>query len=493
MKKILGKMLFLILVTTNIFGSSVEIKVSSLAIYSGDIVNFEIKANGSDVEFPQIVDIKGYPILGNSSSSSTSIINGDIKKSISKTYSFRPTKTVTIPSFNIKIDGKNFTTKKKQIIVVKPQRSKDGDKFIVELKIANKDLKVGQSSRLTIIFRQRLDARADKMSLDDPKIENFWIKKISGIKKYSKGQYMVQEINYLIFAQKSGKYHVDPIEASIGRLIQSRNSFFNDPFFNSISRQIKWNKIYSNALDIKVDPLPDNIELYGQFNISATVDKKEIFANKPVNLTININGTGNIDDIEKFDLNIDNAVVYADKPKINAHIQNKKYIGTFSQKIAIIADRSFIIPSIQLTYFDELTKTVKIIKTKSINIKVNGSKKQISPKIEKNQKNQKIKIKEKIIYKSDKLEYLYFVLGLIFGVIIAYFIFIKQNKKKIERKSPLVLSIKNAKKDKELFDILLPYSNDSIIVSNILKKLEDNIYKKTDHKIDKQLLYDIFL
>jgi isopenicillin N synthase-like dioxygenase len=39
----------------------------------------------------------------------------------------------------------------------------------------------------------------------------------------------------------------------------------------------------------------------------------------------------------------------------------------------------------------------------------------------------------------------------------------------------------------------LPYAKEHQNIGDILKQLKENIYKKTNHKINKQKLYDIFL
>jgi hypothetical protein len=373
MKKHLGKIFIILLCSIELIAGTVNLKLSAPAIYKGDNVSFTITANGDDIEFPNITNIDGFAITGTGSSSQTSIINGKVSKSVSKTYTFSPKKDVTIPSLNVSVDGEQLKTQPKTISVIKSQMSKNGDPFIVELKIDKKNLKVGESTTLNILFKQRLDAKANKLNINEPKVENFWIKKIDGEKQFSDGQYIVTQYSYLIFAQKEGRFEISPIQADIGRLSQrSMGGFFNDPFFNSMTAQINWQKIYSNPLHIEVDALPNGIELYGSFNIEASVDKKEVFVNKPVNLTIDIKGIGNIDDIEKFDINLANAIVYPDKPQIKSNLVNGEYQGSFKQKIAIISDNDFTIPSIKLTFFDKKTNSVKTIETTPIDIKVKG-------------------------------------------------------------------------------------------------------------------------
>lgn len=373
MKQNLGKIIILLLITINIFASGVEVILDRPAIYKGDKVSFTIKASGSDVEFPNIKNIDGYSIDGVSKSSSTSIINGDISKSISQRYTFSPLESVVIPSFTIEIDGKEYKTKAKKVSVLKATQSKKGDDFIVELSTDKNKLYVGESTILNIAFKQKLNAKADKLNLNKPELSDFWMKKIKDSDQYNDGEYIVQTFKYLIFPQKDGNLTINSIQADIGKIVRDRNSaMFNDPFFNSFSNQIRWAKIYSNSLNIEVKPLPNNIELYGEFSIKANVDKKEVSVNKPVNLTISIDGIGNIDDIKKFDLDIDGAIVYTDTPKISTGLNGTQYEGRFTQKIAVIGGEDFTIPAIELSYFDRKTKKVKTIKTKPIDIDVKG-------------------------------------------------------------------------------------------------------------------------
>jgi hypothetical protein len=303
----------------------------------------------------------------------------------------------------------------------------------------------------------------------------------------------------MIFAQKAGNFHIDSIEADIGHIVRNYNGggFFNDPFFSSMTNQLSWKKIYSNNLDIKVEALPNNLELYGDFHIKASVDKTTVYANKPVNFTVKIDGIGNIDDIEKFDINIPNAIVYADKPNISSNLVNGEYSGVFTQKIAIISDSDFTIPSLKLKYFDKLTNKIKTIQTKPIDIKVQGgnivnAQKPMVQKAKTIQTNQPIQ-KKVIVKNSDDLEYLYLLIGILIGSVGTYLVMKQTNKKEIKKENDIIKAIKGAKSDKVLFDILLPYSKEDSAISDILKLLEENIYKKTDHKINKQKLYDIFL
>jgi len=505
MKQILGKIFLIISLTISIFGAGVNVSANPPVVYKGSAVNFIITAEGNDIEFPQIEEIEGYPVIGTSSSQSVSIVNGNISKTISKTYSFRPEKTVIIPSYKVKVDGRVYNTRELKVDVRKPNASKNGDPFVLEMKLNKKEAFVGEPIDLTISFKRKLNARLDKLQLGEPKLEDFWVKKVDKVTQSTEGDYIVESVHYQIFPQKAGEYEIPPIEALIG--VVQRNSggmggVFDDPFFSSFTQQLDWQKIYSNGLNIKVKPLPNGLELYGKYQIQARVDKKKVHANKPVNLIIDIKGEGNIDDIKKFNPTIDNAIVYADEPKIESRLVNGVYKGEFTQKIAIIADQNFTIPPMELQYFDKDTKSVKTIKTKPIDIEVIGGNKsimkpssiEVAPYTNTKtitQTPQNIVTKEVIKQEDSKIKYLFLLLGFIVGVLATIGIG-KLKNRVVKKESDIVKAIRRAKNDKTLFEILLPYAKKDKVIAKALDKLEENIYKGAKHKIDKEELMEVF-
>jgi len=165
----------------------------------------------------------------------------------------------------------------------------------------------------------------------------------------------------------------------------------------------------------------------------------------------------------------------------------------------LIADQNFTIPALKLEYFDKESKTVKRISTKPIDIEVIGTTKtalsntstiEVSPsqiiqaptKVE-----QKVVIEKEDAY----LKYLFLAIGFIVGVALMILInFLNRKGKKQE--TDIVKMIKKAKDDRALFNLLLPYSKEHPIIDNALNQLEENIYKDTSHKIDKEDLMEIF-
>lgn len=507
MKNNLGKIFIFCTFFLSALFADVKLTVDTPAIYAGEMASFTITSDGDDIKFPTINSIDSYNIEGSSSSSSTTIINGNYSRKISRTYSFSPTKDVTIPSFEIEADGKTYKTEAQKISVLQPSASKDGENFVIEVKADKQEVKVGESINLTVLFKYKLDSKIDKLQLSEPKLENFWIKKVDDVEKTSEKDYIVFKQKYLLFPQKSGEYDLSSLEADIGKIVKERipndilddpllkNSFFRDSFFDSVTNRLTWQKIYSKALHISVKPLPNNLELFGDYSITSTVDKTSVDANQPVNLTISITGKGNIDDIQKYNLTVPNVISYADEPKIESTFQTDEYGGNFTQKIAFVAQSDYTIPKIELTYFNKNTNQVKTIHSESINIKViNNNPNNSAVKIETNNTptvSQKPQVENIENTKEDK-NMIYIVLTLIvLLVILTSLLFIrKKSTTKVEK--DIVQAIKKAKNDKELFELLLPYSKKSGIITDTLNKLEENLYKKTNHKIDKNELMNFF-
>lgn len=497
MKNNLGKIFIIcIFFLTGLF-ADVKLTVNSPAIYEGELASFTITSTSDgDIEFPNINSIDKYNIVDKSSSQSTTIINGNYSKKISRTYSFAPTKDVTIPAFEIKLDGKVYTTTPQKISVLKPSASKEGEDFIIQVKADKNEVKVGESINLNVLFKYKLDSKIDKLQISEPKIENFWIKKVGEVEKSSEKDYIIFSQKYLLFPQKSGEYELKSLEADIGKAIKQKvsNDFFNDPFFDSVTNRITWQKIYSNDLHISVKPLPNNLELFGDYTLQTSVDKMQVEANQPVNLSININGVGNIDDIQKFNLTIDNVVSYSDEPKIDSSFEEKEYKGDFSQKIAFVALEDYTIPKISLTYFDKKTNQVKTIYSNPIDIKVQNSNQNSKiVKIETANTPTKISNEVKVPDIKENKNINYKVLALVLFLIILVLLLLFRNKKTDKKaEKDIILLIKKAKNDKDLFELLLPYSKKNELIKNTLIKLEENLYKKTNHKIDKKELMNFF-
>ena len=496
-RQLLGKYIVLLLLPLALFGSVKE-SVEKSVLYRGDSVTYTIAVSGKDVEFPTITEIGGYPILSTAGAQNIRVVNGDFQKSVSKSYIFTPKESLEIPSFKVLVNGGVELTKAITVKVVEPSQDK-GAPIVLDIRLSKERAHVGELVRCDLIFKQKPNVPIYKLDIEEPKFEDFWVKKMSDSVDGVEGEYVTKTYSYLLFAQKSGKLTIPSLTANVGQLAQQQRRRGIDPFFNSaFGQKIRYTKVFSNALTLDVEALPNRLELYGDFNINAKVDKTVVAANKPLNLTISIEGIGNIDDVKKYSLDLEDAVIYANEPVIKARVVGEDYLGSFEQKIVIIADGSYTIPALELHYFDRESQKEVVKKSEPIVITVTGGIAKVST-IE-NASNSKIELSEAIKGKplSGQTTSSYDWMQLLYAALVGFgvgglFVWLmmrsrSEYKPKEKRAIPIEEQIKKSKSDKALFELLLPYKKESVLIDTVLVQLEENIYRGADNKIDKEVL-----
>lgn len=447
----LTKFIIFLFLIVNFLYAEVQIKAPKTFLQNEAYI-FTIIINNTNVKIPDITLIDSFPVTKGRSQSSYSNINGEINKEIITQYILYPTKDFIIPAFTFSKNSEIFKTK--EVFVKKRKMSKtispDFDFFMSSTK---KEVFVGEELLLKITFKYKKNLRLVDLSFENPSFDNFWSKQLDNSKKYEKDEFIIQELYFLLFAQKSGLLEVPPlrVNATVVDYNQSSNSFFNN------NTALK--KIYSNNLLVKVKSLPSKLSLVGDFKIKASVNKKVINYGESVSYKLNISGYGNVDDIKEQYLKIDNTTIYDNKAVKKTLIKNNKYYGTYDKTFSILASNDFIIEPIIINYYDLKTNTVKKIKTESfqikvLNVKVNNT------KLEKDHTKDEIneKIIEKVLIKTsieDKI--IYFIFGSLFTLLIFGLFKYSINYKRSKIDLPLVKIIKKTKNKDELLKILTPY------------------------------------
>jgi len=434
--------------------ANVNISVNKKHINIGEELIITISAEGKNIQFPNINKIAEFNILATSLRNNITIINGKTKKNVSKSYIIMPDKNFTIPSFNIKIDGKIYKTKPIKIVVTTPKQTK-GD-FRLDINLSKKKAYLGESLIFSIKYTEKKPAST--VNIQKPKIPGAIVKILN--KKEIKNGIIY---NFLVIPQKAGHFKIGPLIANIGEEVTE--NLLNDPFFPI--KQIKYKTIFSNQLTLDIYPIPKNTT-YGNFTISLKASTKAK-TNKPNTATLTIMGCGDFYDLPEFHLNIKNATVYEATPKIRTFIQNNKLCGKFTKEFHIIAESNYTIPKITL---NEFNGTINTISTHPIKVEV----KDIATKTPKPTKIVQSTIKTH----SNLLPYIIIILTIGIGTIFIFLYFKSDN---------LIKKIKKAN-EKELFNLLLAYESHPKI-KEILIKLDENIYQNKTHKINKKEIIKI--
>jgi hypothetical protein len=334
---------------------------------------------------------------------------------------------------------------------------------------------LGEGRILTIKFSQSINANPQSIQIQRPDLNDFLINQIS-TKTYIKDNKKITVYKFLIIPQKSGKFTIGPIIANIG-ILQKENPF-DDPFFSAAF--VRYKRIVSNDVTLNVKPIPQN-SIWGNFQITLKADKLKALANTPVKITLEIKGCGDFYDMKDFKLNIPNATVYEKKPVLKTFIKDNKLCGTYKKEFTVISPNDINISGIKLLEFNG---TLHEITSNPLFIKIEHSMLN-SSKQDKIENFTNLNKTVKTVYKTNYiLTAIFFILGLLSGIILTKIIY-KKNKKE----TTIIEKIKKAN-EKELFKLLLPYSKNKEI-EQILKQLEENIYQNTKHKIDKKRIIKI--
>lgn len=368
----LGKVLVILAVSFQyLWSASVEATVSSMEVVSGNAVQLRIIATGDKVEFPDIQTIDGYNVAGThtGNSSSYSYTNGSMKSqhSTTKTLTFFPTKNMTIPSYEVEIEGKDYKTKPIAITIVKsnaPSRQ-NNDMFSLQMRANKNKVMVGESLMVTVYFSLQNGVRlSQEVQYTPPAFPGFIVADAGEQNAYRKGNYQVQEVRYILTPQAEGNFTATPAHAKVGVADRSRRDIFGMSFGT------KWKQTMSNSLEIEVLPQEKESDLVGDFTVDATIDAQEVKANKPVNLTVKIEGKGNLESFEFPKYEIDGVTVYSDEAKVETKVLDGELHSSYSKSFAFISEDDFNIPARSFSMLRPEDHQIKALDVNAYDIKI---------------------------------------------------------------------------------------------------------------------------
>ncbi|MEA1892450.1 MAG: BatD family protein [Campylobacterota bacterium] len=464
--KNLGKIVLFLFLAISAVHAGVRATVDSTKVEIGEMVTYSLHLSGQDIVRPSIQTLCGVDVISTSSQTSIEMINGDISRSNILSYKFIPQKNCIIEPIEVEIGTEKQKSNSVSIEVSEIAINQDSD-FILILESEKEEVYVGEPFELTLIFKQRKDAEAVDSKFTPPELKGFWIKGESKPQRVDDGKYSLTKIKYMIAAQRVGTLSIKKAQMRIASRSSSRDSW------GSWSPKIKWKTYFSNDLHVDVKALPAGVDLVGDFKINADIDKKEINAGEAVNITIEVSGDGNLEDIKSFKPHIDGVSTFDEKIVLSE--------VKLTQKIAFVADSDFVIPPFSIKYFDPKIKEIKTISTDSIAIKVKNEK----PKEELTIKRESRASDTEVLTSSNEISNLWlivvFTVGLVSGILLMLMQpwKLRSKEKNISIKDPKVLLVK-----------LLPYKEHAD-VQTMINNIEKSIYSDNKITIDKKLIKEI--
>jgi len=269
-------------------------------------ISFTLKnADGQNFRSPSFND---FVILsGPSRAVSTTIVNGQVSKEMSFSYTLQPRRTgkFTIPPANIQVNGKTLRTQPVTLEVLEGQSDvTEEQKFFIEAIPSEKEAYIGQQIRLDYKLFTTVDIQNYNITEESDYV-GFYTEDIQRPDTRTKReiidgvQYITKVIKSIaLYPQQAGRLQVDPAVLQLGVVMEGRRS---GSFF--FGNEIKRVPFRTEALTIVVKSLPSNKPenfsgAVGDFNVKAYVSRNTITTDDALTLTMIIEGDGDIKRIQ---------------------------------------------------------------------------------------------------------------------------------------------------------------------------------------------------
>lgn len=369
--------------------------------------------------------IKDFTLLGGpttSSSTSMQIINGQMSRSSSYTYTYvlqaGKAGNYTIAPATVQVGGKNYKTNSVSIRVVAggaqasaPSGNGGGnrssaaesagafrkDDVFVRAEVSKTNPYVEEevlvTYKLYVPEGVRFQSSIKKMpsytglwtyELGDRNVERKPYRETYNGKAYT----VIDLISSAVYPQKAGALSIPPVEVEmlVQVVVQQPRSndpweeFFNNPFFGRQNVQQLHFDVRSKAVGIQAKELPaanrpaDFSGLVGHFTLKGELSRNELNANDAANLTLTLSGKGNLQHAEVPAL-VFPSDISAQEPSVTDKLSTLEKAGVSGSRVFeyILIPRQageYEIPAASFSYFDPVARHYVTLHTRPYTLKV---------------------------------------------------------------------------------------------------------------------------
>lgn len=388
------------------------------AVVAGERFRITYRVNTRDAKEFRAPDMKNIEILtgpATSTSSSTTIVNGQVSSTTTITYTFTAVATeegtVELDGATIKANGKQITSNKLTINVLPPdqaaQQQGQGSSQAARQQTSGQSSQpvsadelfmlatvdkttVYEQEALLLTFKIYKLPSVDLQSLSNkmPDLKNFHVQEVElpqqkefNLEHYNGRNYQTMVWSqYVLFPQHSGELEIPSTvyEGVIAQRVENNSGDIFDMFFNS-SRYVEVKKdLPTRSIKVNVKPLPQgkSSSFYGgvgDFSISSTISATDVTANDAVTVRVILSGTGNLKLVKtpeiKFPQDFD---IYDPKVENKYTIKGGRQTGNKVYEYLIIPRHAgqYTIPALEFQFFDPKSGSYKTVKTDEYTLNV---------------------------------------------------------------------------------------------------------------------------
>lgn len=365
-------------------GPSISARLSANQITLNESATLSIEINGLNNVQPPDLNLPDFNIQKAGQTQSYQWINGQTSSLITFNYVLTPIKTGTlaIPSLTLQHENKSYQTHPLTLTVREgtsappaagsaaassansPAVPSEGLKPVfLTASLDKSKAYVGQQLILTIQFLRRPNIDlASRPRYQEPDLTGFIMEPLKQ-KEYTTtlngSPYAVTELRYALFPTSDGDFAIGSaqVEAAVRTPL---DPFDPNNFFQNFFNQGQVVKLTTRAIPVQVRSLPktrpDQFSgAVGRFKLTAAADTKSPEVGKPFNLTLKLEGTGNIKSLREPQLpDIHGLRKYDPIASSSLNTEGKSLTGSKEIKIPFNPQVSgtIVIPALTYIYFD---------------------------------------------------------------------------------------------------------------------------------------------
>lgn len=121
---------------------------------------------------------------------------------------------------------------------------------------------------------------------------------------------------------------------------------------------------------VKINVNENTAGLIGNLTLEVRTDAKAVRAHEPLHLSIIVRGSGNLDQLTPYELNISGVKVFSQPPQKSLTASKDGFEGEIVQEFALVSRESYTIEPFSLHFFDTDKKRVVTLKSKPLYVEV---------------------------------------------------------------------------------------------------------------------------
>jgi len=364
--------------------SPVYSEVDRTEITTDDTVTFSLVIEGQVRGTPNFPVLDGFSILSSNQSTQITLVNGKMTTKTVFQYRLQPTRegTLTIPGFEVTLNGQTYTTEVITIEVSKGSGNpaqgntplpsddytgSDQPNVFVTASVNNDNPYIGQAVEYKFRFYRAINLY-EQPSYERPTFSGFWNAGEAQQNTYDATiddrLYRVIELNTVLFPTVAGQQSIEPGILTIpGSILQEGGTFSPD------------------ALPVNVKPLPqpapaDFHGAVGNYSIASQIDNQTPVVNEPITLKIIIGGDGNLNTLPDPTLpELNGWRIYQAGSNLESELVSGKLSGRKTIDVLMIPGQAgiFAMPEVSLTFFNPDTGKYATVQSAPISVEVSPS------------------------------------------------------------------------------------------------------------------------